>query len=50
VIVVIGKREKTCPHPSAKGRGMVGGRFVIGCSDGSGGGGGGFFVEPTSLT
>ena len=47
VAVVVGKHERTCPHPSAEGRGTVGGRFIVGRGDG---GGGGLFFEPTSLT
>ena len=45
VAIVVGKHERTCPHPSAEGRGTVGGRFVIGRS-GSGGGGGVCLLGP----
>ena len=41
--IVVGKCERTCPYPSAEGRGTVGRKFIVD------GGGGGLFVKPTSL-
>ena len=46
-VTVVAVVRLLSPHPSHEGRGMVGKRFVIGCSNC---GGCGLFVDPTSLT